>query len=207
MVEEPVRPIREYPVKLIVNDERAESRFWGHPVLGVMVRLLALIPHLLWIAVIAVLGLAWMLLIGWIPILLLGRVPGLQAEISEELVHRSSRIAAYALLLPGYPRFGVGEPGPVDVWFDLEGARIDRWWGIPLISPLVRLLVLIPHVIVLLLLGFFAAVVWLFVWIPIFVNARIPDVAVRVFGSFLRYRARVASYAFMLPVPYPPFSL
>jgi hypothetical protein len=198
---------RGYPVRLIVNDERAESRFWGHPVIGVAVRLVALIPHAIWMTLMAVIGMLWMTLIGWIPILLLRRVPSLQAEIYEELVHRGSRMAAYMLLLPGYPRFGVGQPGPVDVQFDLEDRSISRWWGIPLVAPAARLVALIPHLIILFVLAFFVTVIWLLVWIPIFINARIPNLVARFFGAYLRYSARVASYAFLLPVPYPPFTL
>jgi hypothetical protein len=198
---------RDYPVQLIVNDERAESRFWGHPIIGVLVRLVGLVPHMLWMVIIGFLGLLWLVLIGWIPILLTRRVPSFQAEIFEELVHRGSRMGAYLLLLPGYPRFGVGQPGPVDVRFDIEGLTIDRRWGIPVIGLAARLIALIPHYIVLFALGLFTAIIWLFVWIPIFINARIPTLAARIFGSYLRYSARVASYAFLLPVPYPPFTL
>jgi hypothetical protein len=198
---------RDYPVKMIVQDERAESRFWGHPVLGVAARLIALIPHLVWIALIALLGLVWMLLVGWMPILFMRRVPDLQAEIYEELVHRGSRVSAYLMLLPGYPPLAIGQPGPVDVWFDFEGRTISRWWGIPVVGPVARLIALVPHFVVLLVLGLFVAIVWLTVWIPIFLHARIPDRAVKIFSAYLRYGARVASYAFLLPVPYPPFSL
>lgn len=79
--------------------------------------------------------------------------------------------------------------------------------GHSVIGFLARLIALIPHFLVLFLLGLFTLVVWLIVWIPIFINARIPDVAVRIFRSWLRYSARVASYAWLLPVPYPPFTL
>lgn len=197
----------DYPVRLMVFDERAESRFWGHPIIGVLARLVALLPHILWLVFLAFMGLLWMVAIGWIPILLMRRVPEFQAEISEELVHRGSRVGAYLLLLPGYPPLGIGQPGPVDVWFDLEARSISRWWGIPLVGPLARLVVLVPHILVLFLLGLLVGVVWLLVWIPIWIQARIPDRAVRLFGTYLRYWARVASYALMLPVPYPPFTL
>jgi hypothetical protein len=208
MIEAGFAPVlRDFPVQLIVNDERAESRFWGHPVIGAAVRALGLIPHLLWLTLIAVIGLLWLVVVGWIPILLLGRVPSFQAELYEELIHRGSRMGAYMLLLPGYPKFGIGEPGSVDVWFHLEGLPIDRRWGIPVLGLLARLLVLIPHILVLILLSLFTLVVWLIVWLPIFINARVPSVAVRIFGSYLRYSVRVASWAFMLPVPYPPFTL
>ncbi len=198
---------RDYPVRMIVQDERAESRFWGHPIIGVLARVVALLPHIVWIALIAVLGSLWLLLVGWIPILLTRRIPDIQAEIYEELIHRASRMGAYLLLLPGYPPLGIGQPGPVDVWFNLEGRSISRLWGIPLIGPAARLIALVPHLAVLLVLGLFVTIVWLIVWIPIFINARIPDRAVRIFGAYLRYWARVAAYAFLLPVPYPPFSL
>jgi hypothetical protein len=197
----------DYPVKLFANDERAESRFWGHPIIGVAVRVVALVPHMVAMIVISAIGLFWLVVIGWLPILALGRVPGLQAEIYEELIHRSSRMGAYLLLLPGYPPLGVMAPGPVDVTFDLEDRTISRWWGIPIVGLLVRLLVLIPHFVVLATLGVYVGIVWLFVWIPIFITGRIPTVAVRIFRSYLRYWARVMSYASLLPVPYPPFAL
>ena len=189
----------------MVFDERAESRLWGIPVAGPVVRLVLLMPHILWTLLIAVMGLVWMVLLGWIPILLLQRVPGFQAEISEELIHRGSRMAGYLLLLPCYPPFGIGEPGPLDVRFDLEGRKIGRWWGIPIVGLLARHLAVFPHAVVLVLLGMPVGILWLLVWIPILLLGRIPSLAVRVFGGYLRYGARVASYALMLPVPYPPY--
>ena len=194
---------RDYPVSLVAFDERSQSRWWGVPLIGALVRLVLVLPHILWMLLIAVMGLAWMVLLGWIPILLMERVPGVQAEISEELVHRGSRVAAYMCFFPCYPPFGIGEPGPVDVRFDLEGQKITRWWGIPLVGLLARHLVVIPHLLVLLLLAIPVGLLWLLVWIPIVLLGRIPSVYVRVVGAYLRYAARVGSYAFMLPVPYP----
>ena len=198
---------RDFPIQLMVNAELAESRFWGHPIIGVAARAVALLPHLAWTAFVATIGLVWLVALGWIPILLLGRVPAFQAEIYEELIHRGSRMGAYMLLLPGYPKFGIGEPGPVDVWFKIDGLTIDRRWGIPLVGLIARLIVLLPHIAFFLLLTLFTATIWLFVWIPILINARIPGLAVRYFAAYIRYSARLASWAFLLPVPYPPFSL
>jgi hypothetical protein len=202
-----VRGSGDYPVQFVVNDERAESRFWGHPLLGVMVRAVALVPHVLAMLVFGAIGLLWLVVVGWIPILLRKRVPVIQADIYEELIHRGSRMGAYMCLLPGYPPLGIGRPGPVDVRFNLEGRTMSRWWGIPIIGLCARQIALVPHFVVLFALGFYVGLVWLIVWIPIFVNARIPNLAVRIFGSYLRYWARVMSYAFLLPVPYPPFAI
>jgi hypothetical protein len=202
------RVSRDYPVQLRVNDERAESRLWGLPIINMAVRTVALLPHMLWMTLLGTIGLLWLVLLGWLPILLTRRVPGLQAEIFEELIHRGSRMGGYVLLLPGYPPLGIAEPGPVDVRFDLESRSISRWWGIPLIGPCVRLIALTPHLLVGLLLGALVVLICaLFVWIPILVSGRIPNAAARFFGAYLRYSARLAAYASLLPVPYPPFSL
>jgi hypothetical protein len=205
MVEGDLVRRRDYPVQVTVFDERAQSRLWGIPLAGPLVRLVLLIPHILWMLLIAVMGLAWMVLLGWIPILLVQRVPEFQAEISEELVHRGSRMAGYLGFLPCYPPFGIGEPGPVDVRFDLEGRTIGRWWGIPVVGLLARHLVVVPHVLVLLLLGVLVGILWLLIWIPILLLGRIPSLAARAFGGYIRYWAQVASYALMLPVPYPAY--
>ncbi len=197
----------DYPVTLILNDERAESRFWGHPLLGAAVRLVGLVPHMVALLVLAIMGVLWLVLLSWIPILLVGKVPETQAVLFEELVHRIHRMWAYMSLLPGYPPIGIGQPGPIDITFDLEGRKISRWWGIPIVGLAVRWIVLVPHVLVLMVLGFYTTLLWLIVWLPIFINGRMPNRAARIFGSYLRYSSRVMAYAFLLPVPYPPFAL
>jgi hypothetical protein len=205
MIEGDVVVKRDYPIRVVVFDERAESRWWGIPLLSPLVRLVLVIPHILWMMLIAVMGVTWMVLAGWIPILLFETVPGFQAEISEELVHRGSRVAGYVGLLPCYPPFGIGEPGPLDVRFDLEGQKIGRWWGIPVVGLLGRHIVVVPHILLLILLAIPMGLLWLLVWIPILLLGRIPSFYVRALGAYLRYWVRVGSYAFMLPVPYPPY--
>ncbi len=197
----------DYPVTLAINDERAESRFWGHPLLGPAVRLIGLVPHMVAMFVLGIMGMLWLVFLSWVPILLVGKVPETQAVMFEELIHRTSRMWAYMALLPGYPPIGIGAPGPVDVIFDLEGRKISRWWGIPIVGLLARWVALLPHVAVLTLLFVLTTLLWLVVWLPIFITGRIPNFAARIFGSYLRYSSRVMAYAFLLPVPYPPFAL
>jgi len=44
-------------------------------------------------------------------------------------------------------------------------------------------------------------------WIPILVSGQYPNAFANFYTSLLRYGARVAAYMFLLPVPYPPFSM
>jgi hypothetical protein len=90
------------------------------------------------------------------------------------------------------------------VQLDLESLTINRWWGIPLFGALARILVLLPHIIVLSIIWTVVALTWLVLWIPILAFGRYPEWAASFYGSALRYTARFAAYAMFLPVPYPP---
>jgi hypothetical protein len=197
-----------YPVSLRVIDEREMNRLWGIPVVGIAVRAFLAIPHAVVLMILGIGMNAWIFL-GWIPILLNGRVPAIAVKFLIEYLHRYTRIAGYvACLMPGgYPPLEPGAPNPVDLQFGLDSLAINRWWGIPLFGSLVRIFVVLPHIIVLSLMWTAVALSWLVLWIPILASGRYPEWAVSFYGSVLRYTARVAAYAMFLPVPYPPMWL
>jgi Domain of unknown function (DUF4389) len=197
-----------YPVSLRMTDERELNRLWGIPFVGVMIRVVLAIPHAV---VLMIMGFGinvWMLL-GWLPILLNGRVPAIAVRFLTEYLHRYTRIAGYvACLMPGgYPPLEPGAPNPVDLQIGLDGLTINRWWGIPLFGMLVRILVVLPQIVVLSLLWTAVALTWLVLWIPILASGRYPEWAASFYTSTLRYTARVMAYAIFLPVPYPPIWL
>lgn len=198
----------EYPVQLTLTDEREISRLWGIPFLGVFVRMILAIPHIFVLALLVICLYVWVLL-GWIPILLMGRQPSLVVKFLTEYVHRAMRIAGYVIfLLPGgYPPLEPGAPNPIGLTIDVEGLTMSRLWGIPLLGFLVRYIVLIPHLIVLAILGIVAYISFIVLWIPILLMGKYPNAFASFYTGLLRYGARVAAYLLLLPVPYPPFSL
>jgi len=196
------------PVSLRVIDEREINRLWGIPIVGIAVRAFLAIPHALVLMIMSIGMNAWIFL-GWIPILLNGRVPAVAVKFLIEYLHRYTRIAGYvACLMPGgYPPLEPGAPNPIDLQISLEGLAINRWWGIPLFGLLVRVLVVLPQIIVLSLLWTAVALTWLVLWIPILASGRYPEWAVSFYGFALLYTARVGAYVIFLPVPYPPMWL
>jgi hypothetical protein len=194
-----------YPIQLTVIEERELNRLWGIPFFGVLVRAFLAIPHFVVLQILGFCTYVWFF-VGWIPILVNGRVPGIAVKLLTEYLQRGTRVAGYtAFLMPGgYPPLEPGIPSPIGVQVNLDSLEINRLWGIPLFGYMVRVLVLIPHFIVL---AFAGIVIWLsmiVLWIPILASGRYPNWAVSLYGGFLRYAVRVGAYALLLPVPYPP---
>lgn len=197
-----------YPVQLDVTPEREINRLWGIPFLGNFGRWVLAIPHLVVLGVLGFCLWVWFFL-GWIPILVYGRVPGIAVSLLTEYIHRGARVGGYiGFLMPGgYPPLEPGIPGPIDVQFDFRDLSINRLWGIPAIGLAVRVLVLIPQIIVLALWASLVVLSLLILWIPILTTGTYPDWAASFYGGFMRYAVRLQAYLLFLPVPYPPLWL
>jgi hypothetical protein len=198
-----------YPVQLTVTvpEPRTLNRLWGIPYFGIVVRMIFAIPHFIVLMLLG-LGMYVVMAFGWIPILLLGRVPNIQAAWIKETIHRSARILAYTYFLfpGGYPPLAPGSPNPLELTINLEGRSMSRLWGIPFLGFFVRYIFTIPQLIVLWILIIVGFIFEIVLWIPILLLGRYPGWAVSLYGGILRYAVRVQAYLLLLPVPYPPFS-
>jgi hypothetical protein len=196
-----------YPVQLSLTEQRDINRLWGIPFLGVFVRMTLAIPHMI-ILGIMVIGLYIYFFLGWIPVLILGRQPGFVVSFLTEYMRRGYRVAGYVFfLLPGgYPPLAPGDPNPVDLRIDVQGRSLSRLWGIPFFGIMVRFLLLIPHLIVLGILGLVAYISFIVLWIPILITGKYPGMLASFYATLLQYGSRVGAYLLLLPVPYPPFS-
>ena len=71
---------------------------------------------------------------------------------------------------------------------------------------LLRIILAIPHFIVLGILGFIGAVVWFFMVITVLMNGTYPEWAYNYFRGYFKWTARVLAYLASLVDEYPPFS-
>jgi hypothetical protein len=183
------------------------NRLWGLPVIGVLVRAILVLPHLLVLALLAIV-VAFQMLFTWIPVLLLGRFPGWGYHWIGGYLGWAARVGAYVgLLTPAYPPFSrSGGDHPVRVRYD-EGVRINRLWGIPLLGVMLRAILLIPHLILLWLLGIVSGVLTLFSWIPVLLLGHQADLVYTFVGGTTRWWLRVYAYLLLMVDRYPPFSL
>jgi hypothetical protein len=199
-------PVSGYPLTVDVPQDPGQNRLWGIPFVGLIIRSILVIPQ--WI-VLVILGFltGLLVLVSWIPILVNGRQASLIYTIMGGYLRLSTRVALYVFLLTGrYPPFGPTGEHPINVTFD-ETEQQNRLWGIPFVGIWVRLIVLIPHYIVLALFGIVVAFMIIVSWAPVLVTGRQADVITQWVGGFYRWSIRVGAYSLLLTGRYPPFRL
>lgn len=198
-------PRARYPVNVsfVVDDQ---DRWWGIPLVGVIIRSILVIPQAIVLAVLAI-AVWFVMLVSWIPILVNGRQASWAYTVVGGYIRLSTRVAGYVLLLTGrYPPFGPGGEHTIEVTFD-ESETQNRLWGIPFVGIWVRAILLIPHWIILWLLGIVVAFMFLVSWIPILAGGRQADWVMQWVGGFYRWGDRVIAYQLLLTGKYPPFRL
>lgn len=185
-----------YPVGLDVDPPEAQSR------LTVFFRLLMVIPHLIVIYFLNI-GLGVVTLIAWFAILFTGKYPAGLATFSSGVQQWMARVMGYEYLLSGvYPPFALGEAAyPVRLSIDAQVEGRNR------VTVFFRIFMIIPHAIVLYLLGIAAAVVLLIAWFAALFTGSVPAGMHNFLAGVLRWTTRVTAYAHLLTDQYPPFSL
>ena len=202
----PLGRLSDYPVVVDVPTDAGQNRLWGIPFVGLIIRAILVIPQVIVLWILAILT-GFLFLISWIPILINGRQAGFIYTIMGGYLRLAIRVNLYVGLITGrYPPFGPSGEHTIDVTFD-ESERQNRLWGIPFVGVWVRLIILIPHYIVLALLGILVAFMFLVSWAPVLFTGRQADVIVRWVGGFERWALRVGAYSLLLTGKYPPFRL
>ena len=84
----------------------------------------------------------------------------------------------------------------------------NRFWAIPILGIVVKLILLIPHLIILSVLGTVAELLALVTWIPVLFGGHYPSWGYDVIGGTLRWGANVSAYLYGLTDrTYPPFRI
>jgi len=192
-----------YPVALSIGRPASSSRFWAIPVLGIVIKVIILIPHLL---VLGVLGIALGLshLVIWIPVLFAGQYPDWAFGLNAGFVRWTTRIAFYVYgINDAYPGFGMDLPG--DIRIDRPESS-SRFWAIPIIGACVKWIIVIPHFIILYVLNIVVRICQLVIWIPVLITGQYPDWAFTLVAGTTLWSARVSAYLLGLTDKYPVFS-
>jgi hypothetical protein len=139
-------------------------------------------------------------LIAWFSIVITGFMPSGLWNLSAYYLRWRVRAVAYlALLRDEYPPFG-DEPYPAELLLAAPDAPRNR------LSVAFRLILALPHLVVLWALGIVWAVVTLIIWVSILIDGSCPPSLYRFSLGALRWSTRVEAYVLLLHDEYPPFA-
>lgn len=193
-----------YPVQLSVARPLSSSRFWAIPLVGILVKCIILIPHFV---VLYVLGLvvAVLQLVIWIPVLFTGRYPDWAFGLVGGLLYWWMRVTLFIYgISDRYPPFSMDTGDGVAIG---QPQSSSRFFAIPIIGIVVRSILLIPHFIILYVLGIVVGLSQLVIWIPVLFGGTYPDWAFTLVGGTTLWSVRVYGYLLGLTDRYPPFAM
>jgi hypothetical protein len=197
-----------YPVGVDFPIQETYNRLWAIPIFGAAVKALILIPHLI---VLSVLLTVVMLLqyVLWIFVLMGGRYPDWGYRFVGGTMRWSIRVSTYYYgFSDQYPPFTFDGsiPGHADITWE-EGQSANLFWAVPVLGLAVKLVILIPHIVILYALSLVAGLLALVTWVPVLFTGQYPEWGRSLIGGYLRWYTRVALYLLGLTDRYPPFQL
>lgn len=196
------RPAPAYPATFAVDTPDSTTNW--RP----LVQWLLAIPHFVVLNALEVLSQV-VAIIAWFVILFTGRLPEGLAGVQHLYIRYANRTYAFAgFLREEYPpfAFGTAAADPCE-WPAVRTDFVPAYEDRNRLTVAFRLILLIPHVIVLSVLGLVAYVLLLInVFVVLFTgawSAGMRDVVVGV----IRWTTRVSAYQLLLTDEYPPFTL
>ena len=184
----------DYPVTFDVAYPESPSRWL------ILVRWLLAIPHLVVLYFLSLIAaLVWV--VSFFTILVAGMYPDSLYRFMVGVTRWSLNVNAYVLFLDRYPPFSMDAADYEEVTFTVEKPDFNRW------LVLVKWLLVIPHLIVLTVLGVIALGAALPLAIGVLVMGRYPRGLFDFLVGVGRWEARASAYSMFLVDRYPPFSL
>jgi hypothetical protein len=139
----------------------------------------------------------------WFLILVSGRGDESLLRFGAWYLRWRVRGVAYLMLLRDeYPPFGDGDGEyPIQLRMDPAAAERDR------LTVFLRLLLALPHIVVLALLGAVWTLTTVLAWFVILLTGRYPEVLYGFALGMMAWTARLEAYLLLLRDEYPPFTL
>lgn len=186
-----------YPAQLEVDAPAPQNR------LSVFFRIIFAIPIAIFMALVGI-GISVVTLIAWVVILITGKYPAGMLDFAANGLKLSTRVNAYIYLLTDkYPSFSLQDDESYPVRPSVSG-QVD---GRNRLTVFFRIIMLIPHVLILYVLQLVLRIVGFIAWVAALITGSVPVGLHGFIEGILRWQHRVSAYALLLTDEYPPFSL
>ena len=187
----------DYPVQVDIDGPQPQNR------LSVLLRLIFAIPAAIVAAVIGLVA-AVVAIIAWFAILITGKYPAGMLSFVVGALRWGTRVGGYAYLLTDkYPPFSSAE----DAEYPIRLSAVEQVEGRNRLTTLFRVIMIIPHYIIISVLGYAAGVVGIIGWFAALFTGSVPAGLHSFLAGYTRWNARYQAYALLVTDEYPPFSL
>ncbi len=186
-----------YPFGVDVDGPQAQSR------LSVLLRLIFAIPHFIAVALVGFVAYI-ITFIAWFIILFTGKYPEGMASLPVGMVRWVTRAYGYTYLLTDkYPPFSLDN----DTSYPIRVSATPQIDGRNRLTVFFRVLMIIPHAIIIQLLTYVVGVLGFVAWLIALFTGTVPEGIHNFIAGWVRWNARYTAYAMLLTDEYPPFSL
>jgi hypothetical protein len=186
-----------YPIDVQADPRGDQNR------LTILFRIILVFPHaiILYLMQIAV---SVITVVAWFAILITGKYPAGMLAFAVDVYHWQTRVGGYMYLLTClYPPFRTGADDTYPVRF-VSGEQSE---GRNRLTVAFRVILVIPHMIVLYFVLLAAFFVLIAAWVAGIIAGRVPEGMHNFLAGTLRWNTRVNAYFQLLTDAYPPFSL
>jgi hypothetical protein len=198
----------DYPIKFAVQRDAAQSRLTNFPIgIGLFIRAILLIPHLIILYFLQIVA-NIVYLIATIAILFTGRYPRGLFNFYVGYTRWTSNVYGYLFsAYDKYPPFSM-DAGDYPLSFSADyPENLSRLLNFPILGLIIKLILLIPHIIVVYFLALVAMIVLFIAQFAILFTGSFPEGMHKFVIGVGRWSTRVNAYAVALTDKYPPFSL
>lgn len=186
-----------YPIRALFAPPQQQSR------LGVFFRILIAIPAFIVLAFVAFAA-GVVTFVAWLIILFTGRFPSGLFHFCVGAHRWSLRVQAYLYLLTDkYPPFSLSD----DVNYPARFLAADDTTGRNRLTVFFRLILAIPHAIIVGLLSYAARAVAFVCWLIALFSGSVPEGLHNFLAGYVRWSIRLQAYEGLLTDKYPPFSM
>jgi ABC-type multidrug transport system fused ATPase/permease subunit len=198
-----------YPVNLEVQRPDSQSRLTNFPLgIGTFIRLVLLVPHLIILYFLQIVA-SIIYFIATFAILFTGRYPRGMFNFYVGYTRWSSNVYGYLVsVYDNYPPFSMDQQSGYPLSFTVDYPEShSRLLNFPILGLIIKLILLIPHFIVVYFLILVALIVLFIAHFAILFTGSFPAGMHKFMIGVGRWSTRVNAYAYALTDKYPPFSL
>jgi hypothetical protein len=196
-----------YPVRFDIARDPAQSKITNFPLfIGTFIRGVLLIPHLIILYFLQIVA-SIVYIIGTFAILFTGKYPEGMFKFYVGYTRWNSNVYGYLFhLYDKYPPFSMDQQ-EYSLTFDVDyPATLSRWLNFPFFGLFIKLILLIPHLIIVAFLYIAAMVVVFIANFAILFSGSFPEGKHTYVVGVGRWGTRETAYAYALTDAYPPFS-